>query len=64
MEDQDKVLLFDVEDGTSIPYMVPAENWKAACACLSGEGAETQFVNALEAIGVESYTKLGEQDEG
>lgn len=62
MEDQDKVLLFEVEDDSTIPYMVPGESWKQACGCLSGEGAETQLVNALRALGIESYTKMGEDD--
>ncbi len=61
-----KLLLFEMDDSeTMIPYLVPEENWKEACEKLSGEGADTQLVNALEALGIEVFTqdKAGD-DEG
>lgn len=53
-----KLLLFELDDNeTQIPYLVPADNWREACDQLSGEGADTQLVNALEALGIEVFTQ-------
>jgi hypothetical protein len=58
----DKILLFEVdEDAVAVPYTVPGQQWDKACAALSGEGAETQLVNALDALGIEAYARLGDE---
>jgi hypothetical protein len=61
----DKILLFEVDDeAPPLPYLVPAKTWEEACDQLSGEGAETQLVNALTHLGVEVYAQLGGDHDG
>ncbi len=51
------IVAADDEHHEFVQFPIYGDRWEKALACLSGDGAETQLINALDKLGFAIYTK-------